>query len=49
VTVSAGLAGYRSGGLTKVLAPLAVAVLVLALALPPLIAYRMAAKRRDSR
>jgi hypothetical protein len=47
VTVPAGLAGYRSGHLTKILAPLAVALLALALALPPLIAYRMSSKRRS--
>jgi ABC-type phosphate transport system substrate-binding protein len=48
VTVPAGLAGYRSGHLTKVLAPLAVLLLVIGLALPPLIAYRMSAKRRGA-
>jgi ABC-type phosphate transport system substrate-binding protein len=49
VTVPAGLAGYRSGHLTKILAPLAVALLALALVLPPVIAYRMSTKRRAAR
>jgi phosphate transport system substrate-binding protein len=48
VTVSAGLAGYRSSHLTAVLAPLAVVLLILALVLPPVVAYRMSAKRRGS-
>ncbi|HTW21044.1 MAG TPA: substrate-binding domain-containing protein [Mycobacteriales bacterium] len=46
VTVPAGLAGYRSSHLTAVLAPLAVALLVLALVLPPLVAHRIQAGRR---
>jgi phosphate transport system substrate-binding protein len=46
VNVPAGLAGYRSNHLTAILAPLAVVLLILALALPPLIAYRLSAKRR---
>lgn len=48
VTVPAGLAGYRSSGLTKILAPLAVLMLALALVLPPVLAYRMSAKRRGA-
>ncbi len=48
VTVPAGLAGYRSSHLTAVLAPLAVVLLLLALVLPPVIAYRMSAKRRGA-
>jgi phosphate transport system substrate-binding protein len=48
VTVPAGLAGYRSSHLTKILAPLAVVLLLLALVLPPVLAYRMAAKRRGA-
>jgi phosphate transport system substrate-binding protein len=48
VTVPAGLAGYRSSHLTAVLAPLAVVLLILALVLPPVIAYRMSAKRRGA-
>jgi phosphate transport system substrate-binding protein len=45
VTVPAGLAGYRSSHLTAILAPLAVALLVLALVLPPVIAHRMSRRR----
>jgi phosphate transport system substrate-binding protein len=48
VTVSAGLAGYRSSHLTAILAPLAVVLLILALVLPPVVAYRMSAKRRGA-
>jgi phosphate transport system substrate-binding protein len=46
VTVPAGLAGYRSSHLTAILAPLAVVLLLLALVLPPVVAYRMSVKRR---
>ncbi|MBV9487458.1 MAG: substrate-binding domain-containing protein [Frankiaceae bacterium] len=45
VTVPAGLAGYRAGHLTKILAPLCVVLLILALVLPPVIAHRMSARR----
>ncbi len=48
VTVPAGLAGYRSSHLTAILAPLAVVLLILALVLPPVVAYRMSAKRRGA-
>jgi phosphate transport system substrate-binding protein len=48
VTVPAGLAGYRNSSLTKILAPLAVLMLVLALVLPPVLAYRMSARRRGA-
>lgn len=48
VTVPAGLAGYRSSHLTAVLAPLAVVLLIMALVLPPVVAYRMSAKRRGT-
>jgi phosphate transport system substrate-binding protein len=46
LTASAGLAGYRASHLTRVLAPLAVLLLLVALVLPPVIAYRMSVKRR---
>jgi phosphate transport system substrate-binding protein len=49
VNVPSGLAGYRSNHLTAILAPLAVVLLILALALPPIIAYRISAKRRGGR
>jgi phosphate transport system substrate-binding protein len=45
VTVPAGLAGYRSSHLTAVLAPLAVVLLILALVLPPVVAFRMSKRR----
>jgi phosphate transport system substrate-binding protein len=45
----AALDGYRAGHSTKYLAPLAVVLLILALVLPPVVAYYMAAKRRSSR
>jgi phosphate transport system substrate-binding protein len=48
VTVPAGLAGYRSSHLTRVLAPLAVLLLIVALVLPPVVASRMAARRRGT-
>jgi phosphate transport system substrate-binding protein len=48
VTVPAGLAGYRSSHLTAILAPLAVVLLLLALVLPPVVAYRMSVKRRGT-
>jgi phosphate transport system substrate-binding protein len=48
VTVPAGLAGYRSSHLTAILAPLAVVLLILALILPPVVAFRMSAKRRGA-
>jgi hypothetical protein len=48
VTVSAGLAGYRSSHLTEILAPLAVVLLILALVLPPVVAHRMSEKRRGA-
>jgi phosphate transport system substrate-binding protein len=40
ITVPTGLAGYRSNDQTKVLAPLAVLLLLLALVAPPLVARR---------
>jgi ABC-type phosphate transport system substrate-binding protein len=45
LTVPTGLAGYRSSTETKVLAPLAVALLLLALAAPPLLARRLSRRR----
>ena len=48
MTVPAGLAGYRSSHLTAILAPLAVVLLLLALVLPPVVAYRMSVKRRGA-
>jgi phosphate transport system substrate-binding protein len=48
VTVPAGLAGYRSSHLTRLLAPLAVLLLIVALVLPPVVASRMAARRRGT-
>jgi phosphate transport system substrate-binding protein len=47
ITVPTGLAGYRSSSQTKVLAPLAVLLLLLALVAPPLVARRFG--RRGSR
>jgi hypothetical protein len=48
ITVPTGLAGYRSNHLTSILAPLAVVLFILAMALPPVIAYRMSGKRRGT-
>jgi phosphate transport system substrate-binding protein len=46
LTVPTGLAGYRSSSATKVLAPLAVLLLLLALVAPPLVARRIARRRQ---
>jgi phosphate transport system substrate-binding protein len=48
LTVPAGLAGYRSSAQTKVLAPLAVLLLLLALVAPPLVARRWGRRRSGS-
>ena len=46
VVAPPSLAGYRSSHSTKVLAPLAVILLLVALVLPPFVAHRMAANKR---
>jgi phosphate transport system substrate-binding protein len=48
LTVPTGLAGYRASGQTKVLAPLAVLLLLLALVAPPLVARRWGSRRSGS-
>jgi phosphate transport system substrate-binding protein len=48
LTVPSNLAGYRSSGQTKVLAPLAVLLLLLALVAPPLVARRFGRRRSGS-
>jgi hypothetical protein len=48
LTVPTGLAGYRSTNTTKLLAPIAVVLLLLALAGPPLLARRISRRRSRS-
>jgi ABC-type phosphate transport system substrate-binding protein len=48
LTVPSNLAGYRSSGQTKVLAPIAVLLLLLALVAPPLVARRFGRRRSGS-
>jgi phosphate transport system substrate-binding protein len=48
VTVTAGLAGYRSNRTTAILAPLAVVLILLILVVPPVVAYRMSGRQRGN-